>query len=98
MVLCGPLAGAIFSYQLVTRFQRKAYALKLHEQWWNDEFQGIRNHVWELAKDLPPAGEGTNSHDFLKALRDGMLTDQIHGAKPFYRLAIFFAAQNAAYE
>ena len=94
-MITGGLAGALVRYVLDKRREQIAYTMKLHEQWWSEEFQRMRRAVFELVSDFSAAGgPGEKSLEFLAQFQhEGRFE---HPAGPaFVRIVFFFSDLNA---
>lgn len=55
-MVSGGLAGAVVRYFLDIRKQRLEFAMKLHEEWWKQDFRAVRTVVYEVVEDLDRVG------------------------------------------
>ena len=96
-IISGGFAGAIVRYILDVRRSKYEYVMKLHREWWSEEFSQMRREVYKIAKDFKGDTPGTEAKNFLSHVAEG--THLEHPAGPaFFQIVFFFADINACLE
>jgi hypothetical protein len=92
------MQGAVVRYYLDDRKQRLEFAMKLHEEWWKEDFRKARTTIYEIVEDMKRVGgPGPKYLELLNHCRNKTGTnDPAHQA--FACLAFFFADLNTYLE
>ena len=97
VVISGGFAGAIVRYILDVRRSKYEYVMKLHREWWSEEFSQMRSKVYKIVKDFKGVDPGTEAKDFLSHVEKGTLLEHPAG-HAFVQIVFFFADINACLE